>query len=107
MTGVWNPVVIKLLRIITQESRRMTLQQLCALTLEQLARELPESRFGRGIDIRRTNDEISRSATLAGLWDLAKCECKDSERLAHAEGLMWGQTAYLFALWNYSFVRSH
>jgi hypothetical protein len=80
----------------------MTNHQMRSLTLEQLAIELPEARFGRGIIIDRSPNEVSRNATLAGLWEVAKRDCPDADRVARAEYAMRLQTAGLFALWSYA-----
>ena len=78
----------------------MTLEQMKVLTLEQLAIELPESRFGRGILIERSIAEGSRSGSLAGFWEIAKRKCRDRDRLARAEHLKRRRTRELFALWD-------
>jgi hypothetical protein len=72
------------------------------MTLEQLAIELAEARFGRGININRTPAERCRAGMIWSEFEAAKRDRADPERVARAEAKRLERQAALIAMWRYS-----
>jgi hypothetical protein len=71
-----------------------------SMTLEELAIELPEARFGRGILVDRTPAERNRAGMIWSDYETAKRECRDPAHVARAVAIERAHTDMLFRLWR-------